>query len=436
MKKVRVIGAGLAGSEAAYILANNGVLVDLYEMKTKKKTEAHKLDYFGELVCSNSLRSNDEFSAVGLLKKEMQMLNSLIIESAYANEIPAGGALGVDRDGFAKYIDEKIRSHENINVIEQEVTDLDESIPTIIATGPMTSMELSEKIGNVIGENYLHFFDAAAPIIEKDSLNFDIVYLKSRYDKGEAAYLNAPFTKEQYDKFYEELINAETIELKEFEKDPKVFEGCMPIEVMAKRGYKTPLFGPMKPVGLEYPGTEKTPYAVVQLRMDNAVGSLYNIVGFQTNLKFGEQKRVFSLIPGLENASFVRYGVMHKNTFMNSPKILNRNYQCINKPNFFFAGQMTGVEGYVESAASGILAGLNMLKYLNDEPMHELSSVTMIGAMSKYISNKAIYELQPMNANFGIIKPSEKRIRNKKEKGMFYNQRSVDYLNKFIEKLK
>lgn len=434
--KVRVIGAGLAGSEAAWVLANKGIQVDLFEMKTKKKTQAHKLDYFGELVCSNSLRSNDENSAVGLLKKEMQMLNSLIIESAYVNEIPAGGALGVDRVGFAKYIDEKIRNHKNINVIEDEVVKLDKNVATIIATGPMTSDSLSEEIKNIIGENYLHFFDAAAPILEKDSLNMDIVYLKSRYDKGEAAYLNAPFTKEQYDLFYDELIKAQTIELKEFEKNPKVFEGCMPIEVMAKRGYKTPLFGPMKPVGLEDPKTGKQPYAVVQLRMDNAVGTLYNIVGFQTNLKFGEQKRVFSLIPGLENASFVRYGVMHKNTFMNSPKILNRNYQCEKQPNFFFAGQMSGVEGYVESAASGIIAGLNMLKYLNGEELINLSSQTMIGAMSKYISSKAINQLQPMNANFGIIKPLDKKIRNKKERGEFYKLRSQKYLQAFINSQK
>lgn len=430
--KVRVIGAGLAGVEATWLLAKNNIEVELYEMKKNKKTQAHKLDYFGELVCSNSLRSNDVLSAVGLLKQEMKSLDSLIIKSAYENQIPAGGALGVDRENFSKYIDFQIRNLDNVTIIEQELEYLDPNIPTIVATGPLTSDKLSENISKLIGANYLHFFDAAAPIIEKDSLNMDIVYLKSRYDKGEAAYLNAPFTKEQYDKFYEELINAQTIELKEFEKNPKVFEGCMPIEVMAKRGYKTPLFGPMKPVGLEIPGTNKTPYAVVQLRMDNAVGSLFNIVGFQTNLKFGEQKRVFSLIPGLENVSILRYGVMHKNTFINSPKVLNRNYQCKNYPNLFFAGQMTGVEGYVESAASGILAAINMIKYLKNEDLVNLSSTTMMGAMSKYISNQAIVNLQPMNANFGIIKPLATKIRNKKDKAQKYNEISTTNLTEFI----
>lgn len=431
--KVRVIGAGLAGSEAAWTLSKNGFEVELFEMKTKQKTQAHSLDYFGELVCSNSLRSNEPTSAVGLLKQEMQMLDSIVMYSAYKNQIPAGGALGVDRINFAKDIDTKIRSCANITIIEEEISEIDLNIPTIIATGPMTSTKMSAEIGKIIGENYLHFFDAAAPIIEKESLDFNKVYLKSRYDKGEAAYLNAPFTKEEYDLFYEELINAQTIELKEFEKDPKVFEGCMPIEVMAKRGYKTPLFGPMKPVGLEDPKTGKIPYAVVQLRMDNAIGSLYNIVGFQTNLKFGEQKRVFSLIPGFENANFVRYGVMHKNTFLNSPRILNRNYQCRKHENIFFAGQITGVEGYVESAASGILAALNMIKHIKGENLLNLSSKTMIGAMSKYISNEAITNLQPMNANFGIIKPLTKKIRNKKERGEYYNKVSQEVLKKFIE---
>ncbi|MGX7087173.1 FADH(2)-oxidizing methylenetetrahydrofolate--tRNA-(uracil(54)-C(5))-methyltransferase TrmFO [Gemelliphila palaticanis] len=432
MKKIIVIGAGLAGSEAAWQLAERGVKVDLYEMRPKKMTPAHKTKNFAELVCSNSLRANSITNGVGLLKEEMRKLNSLVISCADATQVPAGGALAVDRDKFSELITEKIKTHENINIIEEELLEIPKvDIPVIVATGPLTSDSLAEDIKKYTNQQGLYFYDAAAPIIEKDSLNMDKVYLKSRYDKGEAAYLNCPMTKEEFEKFYSELVAAEVAPLKEFEKEI-YFEGCMPFEEMAKRGEKTLLFGPMKPVGLEDPKTGKRPYAVVQLRQDNSEGTLYNIVGFQTHLKWGEQKRIINLIPGLENANIVRYGVMHRNTYLNSPTLLKRTYQLKENPNIYFAGQMTGVEGYVESAASGIVAALNAL---NSEDGKEIifPTETMIGAMANYIVDNTSKNFQPINANFGIIKPLDERIKDKKEKYTKYAERALAILDEFLE---
>lgn len=432
MKKIIVIGAGLAGSEAAWQLAERGVKVDLYEMRPKKMTPAHKTKNFAELVCSNSLRANSITNGVGLLKEEMRKLNSLVISCADATQVPAGGALAVDRDKFSELITEKIKTHENINIIEEELLEIPKvDIPVIVATGPLTSDSLAEDIKKYTNQQGLYFYDAAAPIIEKDSLNMDKVYLKSRYDKGEAAYLNCPMTKEEFEKFYSELVAAEVAPLKEFEKEI-YFEGCMPFEEMAKRGEKTLLFGPMKPVGLEDPKTGKRPYAVVQLRQDNSEGTLYNIVGFQTHLKWGEQKRIINLIPGLENANIVRYGVMHRNTYLNSPTLLKRTYQLKENPNIYFAGQMTGVEGYVESAASGIVAALNAL---NNEDGKEIifPTETMIGAMANYIVDNTSKNFQPINANFGIIKPLDERIKDKKEKYTKYAERALAILDEFLE---
>lgn len=421
--KVNVIGAGLAGSEAAWCLANRGIKVHFYEMRPKKFTPVHQTEYFAELVCSNSLRSNELTNAVGLLKEELRFFGSLIMEAADKTRVPAGSALAVDREAFSKYITEKIKNHPNIIVINEEYKDIKDE-PTIIATGPLTSDELSLKIKEFIGAEYLSFFDAAAPIIYFDSIDLNKTYFKSRYDKGDADYLNCPMTKEEYERFYEELINAECAELKEFEKDLKVFEGCIPIEILAKRGKEALLFGPLKPVGLEMP-EGSIPYAVVQLRQDNAIKSLYNMVGFQTNLKWGEQKRIFRLIPGLEKARFARYGVMHKNIFINSPKILNKFYQIKNKPNIFFAGQITGVEGYVESAGSGLVAGINMARYLKGEELIDFSKKTMIGALAHYISSPVIRDFQPMNANYGLLEelnfPHKKKDRKK-----LYAERSIN----------
>ena len=363
---IEVIGAGLAGCEAAWQIAKQNIKVRLYEMKPIKKTPAHHKDTFAELVCSNSFRSDALENAVGLLKQELRELNSLIMECADKTRVPAGGALAVDRDAFSQMVTEKISSNPLIEVINDEVTSLSKDVITIIATGPLTSERLSERIAELIGEKGLYFFDAAAPIVRLDSINMDIVFRASRYGKGEADYLNCPMNKEEYDKFYEALMNAETVELNDFEDD-KIFEGCMPIESMAKRGKDTMRFGPLKPVGLTDPRTGKEPYAVVQLRQDNFLGTLYNMVGFQTRLKWGEQKRVFSLIPGLENAEFERYGVMHRNTFINSPKLLDAAYRMKNHPNIFFAGQITGVEGYVESTSSGLVAGINAARLLREK---------------------------------------------------------------------
>lgn len=429
-KKVIVIGAGLAGSEAAWQLAKRGVNVDLYEMRPKKMTPAHKTQNFAELVCSNSLRANNITNAVGLLKEEMRRLDSLIIKCADATQVPAGGALAVDRDKFSEMITETIKNHPNINVIEEEITQIPKGdIPVVVATGPLTSDALSQDIRTYTKQEGLYFYDAAAPIIEKDSIDMNKVYLKSRYDKGEAAYLNCPMTKDEFFNFYNALITAEAAPLKEFEKEI-YFEGCMPFEEMAKRGEKTLLFGPMKPVGLEDPKTDKRPYAVVQLRRDNSEGTLYNIVGFQTHLKWGEQKRIINLIPGLENANIVRYGVMHRNTYLNSPQLLEKTYKLKEEKNIYFAGQMTGVEGYVESAASGIVAALNAL-YNQEDKQIIFPTETMIGAMANYIVDNTSKNFQPMNANFGIIKPLPERIKDKKEKYERYANRSLEILENF-----
>ncbi|WP_044893780.1 FADH(2)-oxidizing methylenetetrahydrofolate--tRNA-(uracil(54)-C(5))-methyltransferase TrmFO [Bacillus alveayuensis] len=429
---VNVIGAGLAGSEAAWQLANRGVQVRLYEMRPVKQTPAHHTDKFAELVCSNSLRANSLTNAVGVLKEEMRRLNSVIIKAADECSVPAGGALAVDRHEFAGKVTELVKNHPNVTVINEEVTDIPEG-PTIIATGPLTSKALSDRLKELTGEEYLYFYDAAAPIVEKDSIDMEKVYFKSRYDKGEAAYINCPMTEEEFDRFYEALISAETVPLKEFEKEI-YFEGCMPIEVMAQRGKKTLLFGPMKPVGLEDPRTGKRPFAVVQLRQDDAAGTLYNIVGFQTHLKWGPQKEVIRLIPGLENAEIVRYGVMHRNTFINSPKLLKPTYQYKNREDLFFAGQMTGVEGYVESAASGLVAGINAANLVLGKELVIFPPETAIGSMAHYITSANPKHFQPMNANFGLFAPLDEKIKDKKKKNERYAQRALDTIQNFIKK--
>lgn len=429
IQKVNVIGAGLAGSEAAWQIASRGVPVVLYEMRPVKQTPAHISDKFAELVCSNSLRANGLTNAVGVLKEEMRILNSLILKAADQHAVPAGGALAVDRDGFSGEVTSRLRNHPLIEVRNEEITEIPEGI-TVIATGPLTSPALSEQIKQLTGEDYFYFYDAAAPIVEKESIDMEQVYLASRYDKGEAAYLNCPMTEEQFNTFYEALITAEAAPVKDFEKE-MYFEGCMPIEVMAKRGRQTVLFGPMKPVGLINPHTGKLPYAVVQLRQDNAAGTLYNLVGFQTHLKWGEQKRVFSLIPGLEQAEFVRYGVMHRNTFVNSPKLLKPTYQTRSRDNLFFAGQMTGVEGYVESAASGLLAGINAAHLAKGEELIVPPQDTALGSMAHYITTADFRHFQPMNANFGLFPPLEERIRNKKLKNEKIAERAMEKIQNF-----
>ncbi|MEC1436375.1 FADH(2)-oxidizing methylenetetrahydrofolate--tRNA-(uracil(54)-C(5))-methyltransferase TrmFO [Bacillus spizizenii] len=428
---VNVIGAGLAGSEAAWQLAKRGIQVRLYEMRPVKQTPAHHTDKFAELVCSNSLRSNTLANAVGVLKEEMRALDSAIIAAADECSVPAGGALAVDRHEFAASVTNRVKNHPNVTVINEEVTGIPEG-PTIIATGPLTSESLSAQLKELTGEDYLYFYDAAAPIVEKDSLDMDKVYLKSRYDKGEAAYLNCPMTEEEFDRFHEALTLAETVPLKEFEKEI-FFEGCMPIEVMAKRGKKTMLFGPMKPVGLEHPVTGKRPHAVVQLRQDDAAGTLYNIVGFQTHLKWGDQKEVLKLIPGLENVEIVRYGVMHRNTFINSPSLLKPTYQFKNRSDLFFAGQMTGVEGYVESAASGLVAGINAAKLVLGEELVTFPQETTIGSMAHYITTTNQKNFQPMNANFGLLKELPVKIKNKKERNEQYANRAIETIQTILK---
>ncbi|MEC2037778.1 FADH(2)-oxidizing methylenetetrahydrofolate--tRNA-(uracil(54)-C(5))-methyltransferase TrmFO [Bacillus altitudinis] len=430
---VNVIGAGLAGSEAAWQIAKRGIKVHLYEMRPVKQTPAHHTDKFAELVCSNSLRANALTNAVGVLKEEMRHLDSAIIAAADESSVPAGGALAVDRHEFAANVTDRVKNHPNVAVFQEEVQSIPEG-PTIIATGPLTSEALSKELKSLTGEEYLYFYDAAAPILEKDSIDMDKVYLKSRYDKGEAAYLNCPMTEEEFDRFYEALISAETVPLKEFEKEI-FFEGCMPIEVMAKRGKKTMLFGPMKPVGLEDPKTGKRPYAVVQLRQDDAAGTLYNIVGFQTHLKWGDQKEVFRLIPGLEEAEIVRYGVMHRNTFINSPSLLNPTYQFKNRDDLFFAGQMTGVEGYVESAASGLVAGINAARFVKGEELVTLPEETAIGSMAYYITSTNKKSFQPMNANFGLLKDLGVRIKNKQERYAEYAKRAIETIQTISKSL-
>lgn len=428
---INVIGAGLAGSEAAYQIAKRGIKVHLYEMRPVRQTPAHHTDKFAELVCSNSLRANTLTNAVGVLKEEMRRLDSVIIRSADECAVPAGGALAVDRHEFASKVTEYVKNHPNVIVHNEEMTEIPEG-PTIIATGPLTSPELSQKLKDLTGEDYFYFYDAAAPIIEKESIDLNKVYLKSRYDKGEAAYLNCPMSEEEFDRFYEALTTAETVPLKEFEKEI-FFEGCMPVEVMANRGKQTLLFGPMKPVGLEDPKTGKIPYAVVQLRQDDSAGTLYNIVGFQTHLKWGPQKEVIQLIPGLENAEIVRYGVMHRNTFINSPKLLEATYRFKGRNDLFFAGQMTGVEGYVESAASGLVAGINAARLVLGKELVQFPAETAIGSMANYITTTSAKHFQPMNANFGLFPRLEEKIKRKQERYEAYANRALESIMNFVE---
>ena len=428
---VKVIGAGLAGSEAAWQLANRGIQVELYEMKPKKMTPAHHSTDFAELVCSNSLRGDRLENAVGLLKEELRRVGSLILQCAEATRVEAGGALAVDREGFARMVTEKIKSHPNITVISEEVTEVPEG-PVIIATGPLTSDTLSEAIGKYFGETgYLHFFDAAAPLVTAESIDMDLAWWQSRYDRGTPDYINCAMNKEQYEAFIQELITAEEAEVHGFE-DKNVFEGCMPVEVMARRGIETLRYGPLKPVGLTDPNTGREPYAVVQLRQDNAAKSVFNLVGFQTHLKFGEQKRVFSMIPALCNAEFVRYGVMHQNTFLQSPKLLDKYYADRRNPLVAFAGQMTGVEGYVESTASGYLAAVAMAAKVQGRPLPDFPKTTAIGALGLYVSDERITEFQPMNINFSIIAPLEQRIRKKAEKNLAIANRALEVIDGMV----
>ena len=432
MKKVIIVGAGMAGSEAAWQVAQRGIKVDLYEMRPEKSTPAHKTEKFAELVCSNSLRGAGLENAVGLLKEEMRQLNSIIMESADINRVPAGGALAVDREGFSQYITDKVKNHPNVTVINKEIETIpqeDDAI-TIIASGPLTSEVLAKSIGELTGQDYFYFYDAAAPLISKESIDMSKAYRASRYGKGTADYINCPMDKEEYEKFWHEMTTAELAPIKEFEK-AKFFEGCMPVEEMARRGIDTLLYGPLKPVGLEDPKTGKRPYAVVQLRQDNAADSLYNIVGFQTHLKWPEQKRVFGLIPGLENAEFVRYGVMHRNTFINSPELLRPTLQYKDRDDLLFAGQMTGVEGYIESAASGLVAGVNAAYLAKGENPVIFPEQTAHGSMCKYITSAVAKHFQPMNANFGLMPPLEERIRDKKLKKQKIAERALEFLAKF-----
>lgn len=433
---VHVIGAGLAGCEAVTQLTRHGIPVILHEMRPVKSDGAHKTAYFAELVCSNSLRAANIENAVGLLKEEMRRLGSLIMQKADEHQVPAGGALAVDRDGFAAAVTEAVKANPLVTVIHEEVTDLESLEGTVIvASGPLTSDALFADIKKLLQADYLHFFDAAAPIVTADSLDYDKVYRASRYDKGGADYLNCPFyTKEEYVAFWEALCNAESAPVKDFEHD--VFEACMPIEEMAARGEDTMRFGPLKPVGLIDPRNGKEAYAVVQLRQDNAAASLYNLVGFQTHLKWPEQRRVFGMIPGLENAEFVRFGVMHKNTYLNSPQLLDKHFNLRNNKRFYFAGQMTGVEGYVESAASGLMAGFAAARAVLELPEVELPEVTAHGALANYISNPAIENFQPMNINFGLIPPLTVRIRKKREKNAQIAARALEALDGFLPALK
>ena len=428
---VHVIGAGLAGVEAAYQVAKNGINVKLYEMRPVKMTPAHHTGNFAELVCSNSLRGDNFNNAVGVLKNEMEKLDSVIIKFARENSVPAGGALAVDREAFSKAVTDFISNQPLIEVIHEEVTTLPEG-PTIIASGPLTSDALSNEIKDLLGEEYFYFFDAAAPIIEKDSVNFDIAYYKSRYDKGENEYINCPMTEDEFNLFYDELMKAEVVKPKDFEE--KFFEGCMPFEEMARRGKQTLLFGPMKPVGLSKPDGTR-PYAVVQLRQDNVQASLYNIVGFQTHLTWPEQKRIIHLIPGLENATFVRYGVMHRNSFICSPKYLTQEYSLKNHEGLYIAGQITGVEGYVESAQSGMIAGMNMVRHLNKQEPIIFPRETVMGALSYYITHCEAEHFQPMKANFGILPDLETRVKKKLRKEAYAN-RAVEVMDEFINGLK
>ena len=431
MANVKVIGAGLAGSEAAWQLAQRGIQVTLYEMKPHKKSPAHHTDTFAELVCSNSLRGDKIENAVGLLKEELRRLDSIIIQCADATRVEAGGCLAVDRHGFSALVTEKIRNHPNITVVEGEVTEVPEG-PVIIATGPLTSDAMSDAIGAYFGADYLHFFDAAAPLVTAESVDMTQAWWQSRYDRGTPDYINCAMNKEQYEAFVQELISAQEAEVHGFE-DKNVFEGCMPVEVMARRGFETLRYGPLKPVGLVDPNTGREPYAVVQLRQDNAEKTIFNLVGFQTHLKFGEQKRVFSMIPALANAEFVRYGVMHRNTFLRSPKLLDKYYADRRNPLVAFAGQMTGVEGYVESCASGYLAAVAMAAKVQGRVLPEFPKTTAIGALGLYISDESVENFQPMNINFSIIAPLEQRIRKKAEKNLTIANRSLAVIEELKE---
>lgn len=434
--KVIIIGAGLAGSEAALQLAKQNIDVDLYEMRPVKTTGAHKTDKYAEFVCSNSLGSSDVTNASGLLKKEMQILGGELINIAFDNAVPAGNALAIDRESFSEKVTELIENNPHINVIKEEITEIPQDKNVIIASGPLTSDDLANSIKEFTKNEHLHFFDAIAPIIEKDSINFDKAFYASRYNKGEASYINCPMNKDEYEKFYNFLINAPKIELKEFEKNAKFFESCLPVEVLASRGVDTLRFGPMKPVGLVDDRTGEKNYAVVQLRQDNSAKTLYNIVGFQTNLKWPAQKELIKLIPGLENANIMRYGVMHRNTFINSPQVLNPTLQTRNRENLFFAGQITGTEGYTESIASGLLAGLNMAKYIKGEELLTLPTETMLGALMNYITNPEQTKFQPINSNWAIVKEIDlpKQIRkNKKEKNTILSNRSIETLTEFLK---
>ena len=429
---VTVIGAGLAGSEAAWQLAQRGIDVTLREMKPEKKTPAHETEYFAELCCSNSLRSDQLENAVGLLKEELRRLGSLILQCADATRVEAGGALAVDRHGFARMVTEQIRSHPHITVVPGEVTEIPEG-EVVIASGPLTSDALAERLQSLLGaDTALHFYDAAAPLVTAESVDMDKAWFGSRYDRGTADYVNCPMTEEEYDAFWKELTTAQEAPVHGFE-DKMVFEGCMPVEVMARRGHDTLCYGPLKPRGLKDPRTGKEPYAVVQLRQDNATGSVFNLVGFQTHLKFGEQKRVFSMIPALKNAEYVRYGVMHQNTFLQSPKLLDRFYADRRNPLVAFAGQMTGVEGYVESTASGYLAAVAMAAKVQGRPLPEFPKTTAIGALGQYISDESVENFQPMNINFSIIAPLEQRIRKKAEKNLAISNRALDVIQALKE---
>lgn len=430
--EINVIGAGLAGSEAALQLSKRGLKVNLFEMRPKKSTGAHKTDKFAEFVCSNSLGASDCSNASGLLKKEMEILGGELIRIARECSVPAGNALAIDRELFSETVTKRIEADENINVIKGEVTSIPEGY-TIMASGPLTSDKLADSIKDFTQSEHLHFFDAIAPIVEKDSINFDKAFWASRYDKGEASYINCPMNREEYEKFYNILISAPKIELKEFEKNAKFFESCLPIEVLASRGVDTLRFGPMKPVGLIDKRTGEENYAVVQLRQDNSAKTLFNLVGFQTNLKWGAQKELLQSIPGLENVNIVRYGVMHRNTFINSPKILNASLQTRKRKDLFFAGQLTGTEGYTESIATGMLAGINMARLINNEKLLELPKETMLGALTQYISDESHEKFQPINSNWGIVTPVElpkKERKNKKLKAELISQRSIEYLLK------
>ena len=432
-KIVKVIGAGLAGCEAAYQLSKRGIKVKLYEMKPKKFSPAHSDENLAEIVCSNSFKSNLKTNACGLLKEELRMLGSLLIHIADEVKVPAGQALAVDRELFSKRVTQEIEKIDNIEIVRKEVTSIDVDEYTIIATGPLTSDVLYKEIQNLIKEDSLHFYDAAAPIIEKDSIDMNIAFYGDRYGKGDSSYINLPMNEEEYKTFYNELINADVVTLHEFEKR-EIFEGCMPVEVMAKRGEDTLRYGPLKPVGFLDPRTEKRPYAIVQLRQDNSAKTLYNMVGFQTNLKYGEQKRVFSMIPGLKNAEFVKYGVMHRNTFINSTKLLDETYCMKNNEKIYFAGQITGVEGYVESIASGLVSAINLANKLNGKERLTFDRENMIGALSKYISTEND-KFQPMNANFGILPPLEMKIKDKMERYEKMSERSINILREKIKNI-